>query len=314
MNTGRESGPMKLGFGVPFSGPWATPANQIRIATRAEELGYSSLWAFARLLYPLDSQDPHWRLAYREVPEPIVSLAYLAARTRTIRLGVAVLNMPFYAPAMLAKQLIQLDIVSGGRIDIGLGAGWSEEEYRTIGIPMERRVGRMVEYLAVLRQIWQNDVSEFKGEFTEMPRSLVMPRPVQPRLPVLLGGTAPGALRRAGRISDGWVSPSFADLEQMGEAIRVVRQSAADAGRDPGQVRIVCRGSTSVRPAGAAGRVPLSGSLAEIRSDFARLQERGVTELFIDLNFDEEICSPDADPEQSMDRAEEALIALAPEE
>jgi probable F420-dependent oxidoreductase len=262
----------------------------------------------------LDSPDPHWRLTTPSVPEPIVSLAYLAAHTRTIRLGVAVLNMPFYAPAMLAKQLIQLDIVSGGRIDIGVGTGWSAEEYQAIGIPMERRVGRTLEYVEVLRRMWRAEESEFKGEFTELPKTLVLPRPVQADLPLLLGGNTDRALRRAGRLFDGWVSPSFADLDQMGRAIRIVKESAAESGRDPEAVRIVCRGSTKVRPAGATDRALLTGSLAEIRSDFTRLQDQGVTELFIDLNFDPEITALDSDPERSLARAEEALVALAPDD
>jgi probable F420-dependent oxidoreductase len=311
-NMSSSSTPMQIGFGVPFSGPWATPANQVRIATRAEELGYNALWTFARLVYPVDSPNPHWQTAPRSVPEPIVSLAYLAAHTERIRLGVAVLNTPFYAPSMLAKQLIQLDIVSGGRIDIGLGTGWSEEEFTAIGLPMERRVGRTVEYLAVIREIWRNEISEFKGEFTELPRSLVLPRPVQPELPILLGGTSERALRRAGRIADGWVSPSFADLDKMGAAIRLVKASAEEAGRDPALVRIVCRGSTNIRPAGAADRAPLSGSLAEIRSDFDRMAEQGVTELFIDLNFDAMMAGQDTDPARSLEIAEEALEVLAP--
>ncbi|MGH3934929.1 MAG: TIGR03619 family F420-dependent LLM class oxidoreductase [Pseudonocardiaceae bacterium] len=303
---------MKLGFGVPFSGPWATFENQVRIATRAEALGYHSLWTFARLLYPLDSDDPRWRLPYRVVPEPIVTLAALAAHTSHIRLGVAVLNIPFYPPAVLAKQLIQLDIVSGGRIDIGAGTGWSEDEYRAIGIPMQRRIGRTTEYLRAIQTIWSAEEAEFSGEFTELPRSLVLPRPVQPHLPVLLGGNTDKALRRAGRLSDGWVSPSFADLEQMGTAIDTVRKTAEEVGKDPDAVRIVCRGSVMVRPPGGQDRTMLSGSLEEIRSDFALLAARGVTELFCDLNFDEQICAPDADPATSMARAEEVLEAFAP--
>lgn len=303
---------MKIGFGVPFAGPWATPENQVRIATRAEELGYHSLWTFSRLLYPVDSPDDHWRLTSREVAEPIVALSYLAAHTTRIRLGIAVLNVPFYAPAMLAKQLIQLDIVSGGRVDFGAGVGWSAEEYQAIGLPMERRIGRTVEYLSVIERIWRDEVAEFHGEFTELPKSLILPRPVQPRLPVLLGGNTEQALRRAGRIADGWVSPSFADLDGMGRAIRIVRDSAEQAGKDPDAMRIICRGSVKLRPAGAPDRPALTGSIEEIRADLPRLAAHGVNEVFLDLNFDDQVFSPHVDPAGSMARAQEVLEAFAP--
>src|SRR5215212_8074804 len=105
---------MEIGFGVPVSGSWGTPQNQVRIARRAEELGYHSLWTFQRLLYPADG--PGWGEPYRSVHDPIVTLAHLAGHTSRVRLGVAVLNMPFFSPALLAKQLTTLDHVTGGRL------------------------------------------------------------------------------------------------------------------------------------------------------------------------------------------------------
>src|SRR5262245_50427516 len=109
---------MKIGFGAPCSGSWATPANLTRIAQRAEQLGYHSLWTFQRLLYPLalDMAPP-----YHSVTDPTATLAFLAAQTRTIRLGVAVLNMPFVSPVVVAKQLATVDVLSSGRLDAGFG-------------------------------------------------------------------------------------------------------------------------------------------------------------------------------------------------
>lgn len=300
---------MRIGFAVPVSGSWATPANQARIARRAEERGYHSLWTLQRLLNPADSADQ----TYRNVPDPLVTLGFLAAHTDRVRLGVAVVNMPFFSPPLLAKQAVTVDRLSGGRLDLGLGLGWMREEFAAVGVPYERRGARAEEFIAVLRELWTSDVSEFSGEFYRLPPVRFDPKPLQkPTPPILLGGTSEPALRRAGRLSDGWISSSRADLRRIGESIGVVREAAAAAGRDPGALRFICRGVVRVRPPGAPGRRPLSGSHEEIRADFDALAAQGVTELFVDLNFDPEVGGLDADPAESMRRAEEALEALAP--
>ncbi|WP_248959054.1 TIGR03619 family F420-dependent LLM class oxidoreductase [Sphaerisporangium perillae] len=299
---------MRIGFGVPVSGSWATPANMLRLARRAEELGYDSLWTFQRLLYPVGHpMGPQ----YRSVQDPIVTLAYLAGVTSRVRLGVAVLNMPFFSPALLAKQLATLQDVSGGRLDVGLGLGWLPEEFVASGVPMEGRGRRAVEYLQVLRRLWHDDIVSHKGEFYEIPPSHQDPKP-HPVPPVLLGGTAEVALRRAGELGDGWISSSRADLATIDHQIYIVKEAARAAGRDPGALRFVCRGVTKVREGGLPDRAPLSGSLDEIRADVEALAATGVTELFHDLNFDPEVGPPDADPAASMRRAEETLEALAP--
>ena len=297
---------MLIGFGLPVSGGWATPENVGRFAARAEELGYHSLWTFQRLLVGADQPlDP----VYRSVLDPVVALAFVAARTSRIRLGVAVVNLPFVSPAYLAKQAATLDVLAGGRLDLGLGVGWSPVEFAATGAPQERRGARAEEYLQVLHALWSGGVSEFSGEFYTVPPSRMAPAPVQrPGPPVLLGGSAPAALRRAGRLAAGWISRSGTDLSRIAEDIAVVRMAAAKAGRDPAEVRAVCRGV--LRP-GTRGPL-LSGSVEQIRADSERLGEQGVTELFYDLNWDPLIGSPDADPDAATQRAEELLVALAP--
>lgn len=299
---------MKLGFAVPGSGAWATPENQVTVARRAEELGYDSVWTLQRVLNPAGSDDR----TYRAVPDPLVTLAYLAGRTARVRLGAAIVNLPFVAPPILAKQAATLDRVSGGRLDLGLGLGWMREEFAAAGAPMERRGARAEEYLAVLRGLWSGSATEFHGEFYDFPPVVMEPPPVQSPLPVLLGGASEGALRRAGRLADGWVSSSRADLTAIGRSIAVVRDAAERAGRDAAALRLVCRGAVRVRPGGRAGRRPLTGSVDEIRDDLAALAGQGVTEAFADLNFDPEITGPDADPRAALDRALAALDAFAP--
>ncbi|MFC9974475.1 TIGR03619 family F420-dependent LLM class oxidoreductase [Spirillospora sp. NPDC127200] len=304
---------MLIGFAVPVAGAWATPANQVLIAQQAEQLGYHSVWTLQRLLVPAAGERAEAARTYRNVPDPLITLAYLAARTERVRLGVAIVNMPFVAPPVLAKQAATLDHVSGGRLDLGLGLGWMPEEFAAAGVPMERRGARAEEYLAALRTLWGDEVSEHHGEFYDVPASYAEPKPLQyPEPPVLLGGTAEPALRRAGRLAAGWVSSSRADLGEIGRSIGVVREEAEKAGRDAAALRFVCRGAVRVREAGLPDRAPLTGSHEEIRADFDDLAAQGVTELFVDLNFDPALTGPDADPWDSMFLAREALQAFAP--
>lgn len=305
---------MKIGFGAPVSGSWATPANHVRFARLAEECGYASLWTFQRLLVGADQQLPP---VYQSVLDPLVSLSFLAAHTSRVRLGVAVLNLPFVAPAYLAKQAATLDLLSGGRLDLGLGVGWSDVEFAATGAATGRRGARTEEYLSVLRSLWSDEVTEFAGEFYQVPASRAEPKPAQrPGPPIILGGGVPAALARAGRLADGWVSASGADPLTIGSSIVTVRDAAEQAGRNPDDVRIICRaalrhGADDLR--GSDGkRKLLSGSTEQILGDVAWLGEQGVTELFYDLNFDPAIGNPGVAAAASADRAEEILRALAP--
>ncbi len=301
---------MEIGFALPVSGSWATPDNVIEIAELAEALEYSSLWTFQRLLSPVTPDGDQWLPpAYHSVLDPFAVLAFVAARTSRVRLGVAVINAPFSPPVMLAKAAATIDVLSGGRLDLGLGSGWMPDEFAATGARLDRRGAQMDEYIAAIEACWSSGVTDFDGEFSVLPRSVIAPGPQQmPRPPILLGGAAPAALRRAGRSADGWVSASTADLSTLGDSIETVRAGAREAGRDPAHLRFVCRGVAKVRE---DERGPLTGSLEDIRSDLEKIKMQGMTETFIDLNFDPGIGSPTADPERSMDRARELLQALA---
>jgi probable F420-dependent oxidoreductase len=304
---------MRIGFGAPVAGAWATPGYLTAFARRAEDAGYASLWSFQRLLVPEGSgMEP----VYQSVLDPMVALGYVAAGTSRIRLGVAVINLPFISPTVMAKQATTVDVLSGGRLDLGLGIGWMPEEFAATGASTARRGARTEEYLAVLRTLWAAEVSSFDGEFYTIPAGRQDPRPVQkPGPPVLLGGMSRPAMERAGRIADGWITSSRADLSKIPEAAAVIREAASAAGRAPDAVRIVCRGVVRAGdeekgPDGA--RRLLSGSFAQIREDTAWLGERGVTELFYDLNWDPQVGSPAVEPRSAAARAEEILDELAP--
>ena len=299
---------MLISCGCPVSGAWADPMSVSGFAMRAEELGYHGLWSFQRLLAGVDQGLAP---VYRSVLDPMLALTYAAARTTTIRLGVAVINLPYISPAYLAKQASTLDVLSGGRADLGLGTGWSEVEFAATNSDPHPRGRRTEEYLQVLRTLWNDEIASFDGEFYTLPPSRMAPAPVQPGgPPILLGGTAEVALRRAGRIAAGWVSASRTGIYALARGTQVVRRAAEEAGRDPDTVRIVVRGVVQ------AGRrddaMPLSGTWEQIRAGAERYEQAGVTELFYDLNWDPLIGSPDADPREAGLRAEEILTALAP--
>jgi probable F420-dependent oxidoreductase len=307
---------MKIGFGAPVAGAWATPGYLAAFSEQAEEAGYASLWTFSRPLVPEGSgMEP----VYRSVLDPMVALGFAAARTSRIRLGVATISLPFVSPAYLAKQATTVDVLSGGRLDLGLGIGWMPEEFAVMGASMARRGARAEEYLAVLRTLWADEVSSYQGEFYQVPDGRQDPRPVQrPGPPVLLGGMSRPAMERAGRIAEGWITSSRADLTTISEAVGVVREAAAAAGRDPAAVRIICRGVVLAGAEGSeatgpdGGRRLLSGSYQQIREDTEWLAGQGVTELFYDLNWDPQVGNPAITPEAAAERAGEILAELAP--
>ena len=303
---------MDVSFALPTSGAWATPENITEIARTADERGYRGVWTFQRVLYPADSQLP---AVYRSVLDPLIALGFAAAVTSRVRLGLAVVNGPFYAPAILAKQLAAVDVLSGGRLDAGIGLGWAAEEYAAAGVPTEQRGRRFDEWLDCLDALLTQDAVEFAGEFYTVPRSYVAPAPVQrPRPPVLLGGSAPAALRRAGTRGDGWISFSRASVEDVRAGAAAVRDAAEQAGKARGDVRCVVRGVAVVRDGlSDADRAPLQGTAAQIRDGLARYADCGVDEVFLDLNFDsDEVGNPTATASGAMAKARALLDACAP--
>ena len=316
-----------LGFGLPVSGSWATPETMLLIARRAEDLAYASLWSFQRVLSPVDGGlDPEVDVAdnpgsrpaddpsYRAVHDPLIPLAFVAGHTTTIGLGTATVCAPFTPPALLARSMTSLDVLSGGRLTVGLGIGWMPQEYAAVGIPFARRGARMEEYLRCLEALWTRDPVEFEGEFYTVPRSHPGLRSVQrPHPPVLLGGAAPAALRRAGRLAQGWISSSRQDLGSIAGSVALVREGARDAGRDPAALRILVRGLVDlVDNDPGPGRRPLHGTREQVLEDLVAFRRRGVTEVFVDLNFSPRVGSPDVDAQEATAYAEHVLAALAP--
>ena len=315
-----------LGFGLPVSGSWATPPTMVRVARLAEELGYASLWTFQRVLRPAEPLDPAYDEthnpsvrpvddpSYRAVHDAVLPLAYVAGHTERIGLGTATLCAPFTPPALLAKSMTTLDHLSGGRLTVGLGIGWLPQEYEAAGVPFTRRGARMEEYLRCLEALWTQDPVDFSGEFYSVPHSHVGPATVQlPHPPVLVGGTAPTALRRAGRLAQGWIGSTRQDPDRIADSVALVRRGAEEGGRDPDAVRILLRAVPDLvaRDPGP-GRQPFHGTREQVLDDLAGLRTRGVTEVFVDLNFSPRVGSPDVDAVRATEEAEHVLDALAP--
>jgi probable F420-dependent oxidoreductase len=290
---------MKLGFGLPTGGTAATVDNVILLARHAEALGYCSVWVFQRLLCPVSPLNGYygtpnepWPAPFRSTLDPVVTLAFLASMTERVRLGTSVLVAPFYSPIVLGKQLATLDIMSHGRLTVGLGIGWSRDEYDAVGAPWQERGQRLEEFVQCLDAVWTHAEVHFKGIFYFVPASRVEPKPVQrPRPPILIGGYSEASFRRAGRLGDGYTGGNMPP-EKVADIVRRVREHAERAGRDPARVIVASRGSFRVTstPQGRARSV-FCGSLQNIRDDVRRYEDAGVSEVFLDPSFQFPECS-----------------------
>jgi len=308
---------MKLSFALPIGGPWATPENQRRVAQEAERLGYHGLWTFQRLFFPAQPQNDYppmpgqpWPAVFKRTMDPVVSLAYVAAVTERIRLGTGVLLMPYYSPILMAKELATLDQVSGGRLDVGLGLGWSRDEYQAVGVPYRDRGKRGDEFLRCLKAIWTEEVVEFHGDFYQVPRAMVEVKPVQrPHPPLLIGGYGPAVIKRVVQLGDGFIGGNV-PLDEVAPLAAELR--AAGTGRSGVPLRLVSRGTVRLYPSPQGqDRRPLWGNLDEIHEDIRRYAKAGLTELFLDPNFDPSVgANPDAG--DAMERALSLLETFAP--
>jgi len=196
---------------------------------------------------------------------------------------------------------------------VGLGIGWSEDEYDAVGVPFSRRGRRGDEFLRCLKAIWTNDVVQFEGEFYRVPLARVAPKPIQkPHPPITYGGYGQAAVNRAVALADGFNGGNV-PLGQMAPLLARLAAAAERAGRDPASLEIVSRGTYRVFDSPQrADRRPLWGSLDEIRDDIQRYAEAGLTELFLEANFAPGGAGFEPDPEVALNQTLEVMAALAP--
>jgi len=249
-------GCMKVGI-VPINvgGP-ETAERMIEIAQHAEAAGIESVWTFEHVVVPLEyeSKYPYARSGKMPIaPEawfidPLIALSHVAAATNTIRLGTGVNIFAQTNPLLFAKQAASLDVLSGGRLTLGLGIGWLAEEYEAMGTPFARRGARFDDYLKAVKKVWTGDVVEHEGEFLSWHGFKSHPTPAQkPHPPILIGGTSTKSLRRVVDVAQGWYAPS--DSQRiLGEKLGELRQLADEARRPIDSIEITTSWRIEARP------------------------------------------------------------------
>ncbi len=212
---------MQLGIHLPQAGEQATPDLIMRHAMRAEALGLDDLWVSEHIIVPKDATYPPSPLFY----EPVVTLAWVAAATKRVRLGTSVLVLPIRHPLPLAKELATLHNLSGGRLILGAGVGWLQEEFAALGVPFRERGRRMDEGIAMMRAVWTQDPVTFQTKYIagEIASLRMQPLPVSP-IPIWIGGTAEAQLARAAKL-DGWHGSRMppAEVAPIVEKLRAMR-------------------------------------------------------------------------------------------
>jgi probable F420-dependent oxidoreductase len=229
---------MKFGLAFATVGPAATREGLTRIAVAAEELGFESIWSTEHVVMPLDYDSVYPYLPTGRVPvpadapfpDPLIPLAYAAALTSRIRLGTAALILPEHEPLTIAKAIANLDVLSGGRVELGVGVGWLREEYDALGIDFSTRGKRMDAMIPALRDIWSPGPTAVDTEFFRWSGVESNPKPLAGRIPIHITGHSRAAALRAARIGDGFI-PGIASPEEFATIRQVVVDECASIGR-----------------------------------------------------------------------------------
>lgn len=231
---------MKIGVVFPQTEIGADPEVIAKFATTAESLGYEHLLAYDHVLGANTASRPDWQGPYTTesmFQEPFVLFSYLAGLTSTIELVTAVIILPQRQTALVAKQAACVDVLSRGRLRLGVGTGWNDVEYEALGEDFHNRGQRSEEQIDLLRRLWADESISFDGEYHKITDAGLNPLPTRNNIPIWLGGMAPQVIDRAGRLADGWFPFVNKDL---GTQIEQMRKSAEQAGRDPDSIGIEC--------------------------------------------------------------------------
>ena len=237
---------MKIGLFTPLAADLATPEMAIEVASVAEECGFSSLWVPEHAVlfdeyapsYPYSEDGRMPGGASANVLDPFPVLSFFAAHTKRIRIGTGVLILPQRNPIYAAKEIASLDVLSGGRLDVGIGVGWLEEEMRALGTPWERRGARTNAYVSVMKALWSEDPSSYEDEFYSLPPCRFAPKPVQkPHPPLIFGGESRPALRRIAEYGQGW-NAAMKTPEQMVTLLAELDGFLAERGRTRSELEI----------------------------------------------------------------------------
>jgi probable F420-dependent oxidoreductase len=278
---------MRIGAKLPNSGPLPLEAGVPAMARTLEQAGFDSLWVSDHIVMPREMRSPYpfaedGRATWpSDLPylDALIMLALAAAVTERVRLGTAVLVLPLRPPLEFAKQAATIDAVSGGRLELGVGAGWLAEEFEALEVPFEGRGTRMVESMAIARDCWTGETRAHQtANFTVPEGTQCYPTPAHP-IPFLIGGHSKIALRRAGEIGDGWLGQQAApelDPDTLRTEIARISAAAQRAGRPADRPRVVLRIVESM------GRAEL------VAARLAELEAAGVDEVIVDVPVDPE--------------------------
>jgi probable F420-dependent oxidoreductase len=237
---------LKIGLAAALTSPSATPEYLAALAVGAERRGFHSLWVPEHVVlfddyasrYPYSDDGRVPAGGENGVLEPLTALSFFAANSNTIRLGTGILLLPQRNPVYTAKEAAAVDWLSNGRLDLGVGIGWLAEEFKAVDVPFGKRADRCRDYVGVLKTLWCDDVSEFHGEFYDLPACRQYPKPIQtPHPPVHFGGESDAALRRVADIGQGWYGFNV-DPEDATRHLKTLDSFLSDAGRTRSDIEV----------------------------------------------------------------------------
>lgn len=240
---------MKFGLTHGNIGRFSDPGPAIELAQAAERVGFDSLWTVEHVILPtkykpLYPETPDGKFPFdvtESVADPLVWMAFVASSTESIKLGTGILIVPQRNALIMAKETATLDRLCGGRLVLGVGAGWLREEFDALDVDFESRGKRLTESIQAMRALWAGGPASFEGSFTSFDSVISHPRPAQASVPIHVGGFTVPAAVRAGRIGEGFFPGGYDERERLAMLIQRARQEAKDAGRDPDQLEITAR-------------------------------------------------------------------------
>ncbi len=290
---------MKFGI-VPINvGPYADSSVMIAMAQHAEALGFESAWTFEHVIIPYayESRYPYSKSGKppgadpnTKFIDPLIAIAHMAAATRKLRFGTGVNILPQANPLFLAKQATSIDYLSGGRLMLGLGAGWLREEFEALGVDFARRGARTDDYLQALRKAWAEGETVHKSAYIDWHGFHLSPKPVQkPGIPLFIGGASTAAIRRVVRYGDGWFI-AHRDVAHLQQMLGTLKREAASHGRNPASIELM-----------AFFQHPREG-LEELK----RYRELGVQRMLINI-----AALREPDPKTALERFAEDVMAKA---
>lgn len=294
---------MQIGFNLPNSGPLSAAASMARIAVEGEQMGFDYLTFTDHIVLP-DTRVPGYPYSesgefYEDAPterhEQLIGMAWIAAKTSRVRLVAAVLVVPHRPAVLAAKMLATLDVLSGGRLVVGIGAGWLKAEFdAVVTTPFPERGAVTDEYIDAFRVLWTESAPKFDGRYTKIDGIVLEPKPIQrPHPPIWIGGEGPAALRRTARVGNAWYpigsnNKHLLDtLPRLEAGIGRLRKAASAVGRDLASIGVSYRvkryGAAVPSKASDGERRLFSGSEADLIGDFRALKAMGVTAIDIDF-------------------------------